>query len=256
MTGTEDTIGTHDGSFHCDEALGCYLLQNTEQFSNCRIVRTRDADALAKCAVVLDVGAEYDVAKLRFDHHQKGFSETFNDFKTKLSSAGLVYKHFGKEIVSKKIEKSVEDPVTNQLYLKMYKSFIEAVDGVDNGVFYFFSLSLSLSLSSKAFRLRINASKIKIEKSFSPAVSSLYAGRVLYIAVDKILVIFALSLSPLQRKLHHPSCLLLHSPLHYYFSSSDPPTLALSDSLSTADISPSPAHTEDTTSDTAISPSL
>jgi uncharacterized UPF0160 family protein len=134
MTGTEDTIGTHDGSFHCDEALGCYLLQNTEQFSNCRIVRTRDADALAKCAVVLDVGAEYDVAKLRFDHHQKGFSETFNDFKTKLSSAGLVYKHFGKEIVSKKIEKSVEDPVTNQLYLKMYKSFIEAVDGVDNGV--------------------------------------------------------------------------------------------------------------------------
>ena len=120
----------------------------------------------------------------------------------------------------------------------------------------FFLFSLSLSLSSKAFRLRINASKIKIEKSFSPAVSSLYAGRVLYIAVDKILVIFALSLSPLQRKLHHPSCLLLRSPLHYYFSSSDPPTLAVSDSLSTADISPSPAHTEDTTSDTAISPSL
>jgi len=136
MTGgtEEDTIGTHDGSFHCDEALGCYLLQNTQQFSNCRIVRTRDADLLAKCAVVLDVGAEYDFAKLRFDHHQKGFSETFNDFKTKLSSAGLVYKHFGKEIVSKKIEKSVEDPVTHQLYLKMYKSFIEAVDGVDNGV--------------------------------------------------------------------------------------------------------------------------
>jgi len=48
MTGTEDTIGTHDGSFHCDEALGCYLLQNTQQFSNCRIVRTRDADALAE----------------------------------------------------------------------------------------------------------------------------------------------------------------------------------------------------------------
>ncbi|CAL6376137.1 unnamed protein product [Bathycoccus prasinos] len=147
MTGTEDTIGTHDGSFHCDEALGS---PTAESFA--REMPT----ALAECAVVLDVGAEYDVAKLRFDHHQKGFSETFNDFKTKLSSAGLVYKHFGKEIVSKKIEKSVEDPVTNQLYLKMYKSFIEAVDGVDNGVFYFFSLSLSLSLSSKAFRLRIN----------------------------------------------------------------------------------------------------
>ena len=93
--------------------------------------------------------------------------------------------------------------------------------------FFLFSLSLSLSLSLPKLFVFASTSKIKIEKSFSPAVSSLYAGRVLYIAVDKILVIFALSLSPLQRKLRHPSCLLLRSPLHYYFSSSDPSTLTL-----------------------------
>jgi len=58
----EKTIGTHDGSFHCDEALGCYLLQNTRAFAGCKIVRTRDADALAKCGVVIDVGAEYDAS--------------------------------------------------------------------------------------------------------------------------------------------------------------------------------------------------
>ena len=135
--GEKTTIGTHDGSFHCDEALGCYLPQNTRAFAGCKIVRTRDADALAKCGVVIDVGAEYDASKLRFDHHQKGFEETFGYggfTRTKLSSAGLVYKHFGKEIVATKIEKSVDDPVTERLYLKMYKTFVEAVDGVDNGV--------------------------------------------------------------------------------------------------------------------------
>lgn len=42
---------------------------------------------------VLDVGGEYDPSRDRYDHHQKGFEEVFgHGFKTKLSSAGLVYK--------------------------------------------------------------------------------------------------------------------------------------------------------------------
>ena len=32
-------IGTHSGTFHCDEALGCYLLLQTKQFENAEIVR-------------------------------------------------------------------------------------------------------------------------------------------------------------------------------------------------------------------------
>jgi len=27
------TIGTHSGTFHCDEALGCWMLKQTEQFA-------------------------------------------------------------------------------------------------------------------------------------------------------------------------------------------------------------------------------
>lgn len=42
---------------------------------------------------VLDVGGVYDPSRDRYDHHQKGFEEVFgHGFKTKLSSAGLVYK--------------------------------------------------------------------------------------------------------------------------------------------------------------------
>lgn len=51
--------------------------------------------------VLIDVGGEYDPATCRYDHHQRGFEEVFgHGFVTKLSSAGLVYKHYGLEIVA------------------------------------------------------------------------------------------------------------------------------------------------------------
>ena len=88
------TIGTHSGSFHCDEALGCWLLQHTDRFKSATITRSRDPATLAALDVVIDVGGVYDEASLRFDHHQRGFEHDigFGGFKTKLSSAGLVYK--------------------------------------------------------------------------------------------------------------------------------------------------------------------
>ena len=36
------TIGTHSGTFHCDEALGCYLLSRTAEFKDAAIVRSRE----------------------------------------------------------------------------------------------------------------------------------------------------------------------------------------------------------------------
>lgn len=35
-------VGTHNGSFHCDEALGCFMIRLTNKFFNAEIVRTRD----------------------------------------------------------------------------------------------------------------------------------------------------------------------------------------------------------------------
>lgn len=35
-------VGTHNGSFHCDEALGCFMIRLTDKFSNSEIIRTRD----------------------------------------------------------------------------------------------------------------------------------------------------------------------------------------------------------------------
>ena len=41
-TATKKQVGTHNGSFHCDEALACFLLRLTTKFSGADIVRTRD----------------------------------------------------------------------------------------------------------------------------------------------------------------------------------------------------------------------
>lgn len=48
------TIGTHSGSFHCDEALGCWLLQHTDQFKDGQIVRSRDPEVLAQADIIID----------------------------------------------------------------------------------------------------------------------------------------------------------------------------------------------------------
>lgn len=128
-------IGTHSGTFHCDEALGCFLLQQCEQFKDCSIVRSRDPAVLADCDVVIDVGGVYEPDADRFDHHQRGFGEVFgHGFATKLSSAGLVYKHYGRQIIAAHMKLPADHADVETAYLQVYRNFIEAVDAVDNGV--------------------------------------------------------------------------------------------------------------------------
>ncbi|KAK0506106.1 metal-dependent protein hydrolase [Armillaria luteobubalina] len=135
VTHPPQVIGTHNGTFHCDEALAVFLLRQTSAYQGAELKRTRDPAVLDACDIVVDVGAIYDEAKQRFDHHQRGFSDVFgHGFATKLSSAGLVYKHFGKEVISNRTQVALDDPKIETLWLKMYEEFIEAIDGGDNGI--------------------------------------------------------------------------------------------------------------------------
>ena len=65
------TIGTHNGTFHCDEVLACYMLKLLPDYKDAAIVRTRDPALLKECDIVVDVGGEYDPATHRYDHHQR-----------------------------------------------------------------------------------------------------------------------------------------------------------------------------------------
>lgn len=224
MTSSTPTIGTHNGSFHCDEALGVALLRRTAAYADAKVVRSRNQEVLDKCDVVIDVGGVYDPATSRFDHHQKEFNDVFGHgkarkrksraqqataeavtrcafflslvlpfcrcrfqrlvlssfststfststststppkkltlgFNTRLSSAGLVYKHYGREVVAKLMAKFAaekaakeaggeatngdssiaiasppDDADVETVYLAVYKNFMEAVDAIDNGV--------------------------------------------------------------------------------------------------------------------------
>uniref|UniRef100_A0A2I3HJ97 MYG1 exonuclease n=1 Tax=Nomascus leucogenys TaxID=61853 RepID=A0A2I3HJ97_NOMLE len=133
-------IGTHNGTFHCDEALACALLRLLPEYRDAEIVRTRDPEKLASCDIVVDVGGEYDPRRHRYDHHQRSFTETMSSlspgkpWQTKLSSAGLIYLHFGHKLLAQLLGTSEEDSMVGTLYDKMYENFVEEVDAVDNGI--------------------------------------------------------------------------------------------------------------------------
>ena len=53
---------------------------------------------------------------------------------TKLSSAGLVYLHFGHRVIAQILNTQVDDAITNEIYDKVYENFIQEIDAIDNGI--------------------------------------------------------------------------------------------------------------------------
>ncbi|CAJ1006111.1 putative Uncharacterized protein family (UPF0160) [Leishmania naiffi] len=154
-------ICTHNGSFHCDEAMACGLLRHVPEYREAVILRTRDPKEIDACDIVVDVGAVYDADMNRYDHHQASFHGTMTTpkkmYKTRLSSAGLVYRHFGRQIIRQYVEAALQplspvretvlsmarwsesrtglsDAELDALEDALYANFVEEVDGIDNGV--------------------------------------------------------------------------------------------------------------------------
>lgn len=126
-------IGTHNGKFHCDEVLATSILTLISPFQDAVIVRSRDPTIWNKCNVLVDVGAVYDPKLHRYDHHQISFQDNFGlGFVTRLSSAGLIYKHFGREILQKACQ--VEEKHLDYVYKQIYQNFFEHIDAIDNGI--------------------------------------------------------------------------------------------------------------------------
>lgn len=134
-------IGTHNGTFHCDEVLGCYMLKQLPNYKDADIVRSRDKKILDDCDIVIDVGGVFDPSSDRYDHHQRDFAQSMNSLNpkykwtTKLSSAGLVYFHFGRDVLKEILAPKVLDiEIMDKIYSKIYEGFVEEVDAVDNGI--------------------------------------------------------------------------------------------------------------------------
>ncbi|XP_029450940.1 UPF0160 protein MYG1, mitochondrial [Rhinatrema bivittatum] len=174
-------IGTHNGTFHCDEVLACFLLQRLPQYQDAKIIRSRDPKVLAECDIVVDVGGEYDPLKHRYDHHQRSFAETMNSLRpekpwqTKLSSAGLIYLHFGSQILATILDTDEDDSRIPVLYNKLYESFVEEIDAIDNGISQWdgeprYAISTNLSARVSHLNPRWNDKEQDTEAGFKNAM--------------------------------------------------------------------------------------
>ena len=89
--------------------------------------------------MIVDVGAVYDATKHRYDHHQREFNGVLDGYQTKLSSAGLIYKHFGREIIQSVLHQmqstySTDETFLDICYQRVYEDFVEHIDAIDNGI--------------------------------------------------------------------------------------------------------------------------
>ncbi|KAF5891503.1 UPF0160 protein MYG1, mitochondrial, partial [Clarias magur] len=146
------------------------------------IVRTRDPVQLEKCDVVVDVGGVYDHQRHRYDHHQRSFEETFKSlcpekpWVTRLSSAGLVYLHFGRQVLSHLTHLAHDNKQLEVLYDKMYENFVEEVDAVDNGICQYdgearYTITTTLSTRVSHLNPWWNSESQDTEDGFKKAIS-------------------------------------------------------------------------------------
>lgn len=135
-------IGTHDGTFHCDEALAIFLLKLLPRYKDAVIIRSRDLNILDTCDIVVDVGTKYDHSICRYDHHMKDFNESLStiikepgcECTIKLSSAGLIYCHYGHEIIRHLAPANTKSNVIKIIFKNVYFKLIQEIDAIDNGV--------------------------------------------------------------------------------------------------------------------------
>jgi uncharacterized UPF0160 family protein len=116
-------IVTHNQGFHADDVFAYailkeYLSRKGETWS---LERTRDMEIIKQADVVFDVGEEYDPLRNRFDHHQRGRAGTRANG-IYYGAAGLVWKHFGRELCS-----------DNYVWESIDRGLFQELDAIDNG---------------------------------------------------------------------------------------------------------------------------
>lgn len=112
-------IAVHDGGFHTDDVFAVAILKMVCPDSE--VVRTRNVDRLKSADFRVDVGRRYGFDSGDFDHHQNDFAEK-RENGYPYASAGLIWKHFGRELVDEDVWKIIDEEI------------IQFVDAEDSGV--------------------------------------------------------------------------------------------------------------------------
>lgn len=114
-------VVTHSGSFQADEVFAIAVLKLIHG-DKMEVIRSRNLEVLSQADMRVDVGQKYDPETNDFDHHQTegaGSRESGIPY----SSAGLIWKHFGMQLVDN------EDQLR-----RLDDKIFQAIDADDNGV--------------------------------------------------------------------------------------------------------------------------
>ena len=113
-------IAVHSGSFHADDVFAVGILRLI--YPKLKVIRTRDPEELKKVDARIDVGGKYNPEKNDYDHHQReGAGERDNGIL--YASTGLIWKHFGKKLVSNDI-----------IWKNIDEKIIQYIDADDSGI--------------------------------------------------------------------------------------------------------------------------
>lgn len=138
-------IATHNGTFHADDVFGVAVLLLLNP--GAEIVRTRDSEAIAEVDFAVDVGGEWDAARGRFDHHQRGFAGARQNGVV-YASAGLVWEAFGTALVERMFglgDQLLAEAVAGDLDIELVQHLDRADTGASHGAPGLFGLSALVS---------------------------------------------------------------------------------------------------------------
>ena len=130
-------IATHSGSFHADDVFGVAVLATLHPGHE--IVRSRDPAVLAGADFLVDVGGEWDAARGRFDHLQRGFEGRRmreHGPAEGYASAGLVWNAFGQAHVlrvAQELGVSLAPEALARIARDVDDSLVRYLDLVDTG---------------------------------------------------------------------------------------------------------------------------
>lgn len=139
---TRKTLATHSGTFHADDVFGIAVLMGV--FPDYTLVRTRREERLAQADFVVDVGGEWDAARGRFDHHQRGFDGARPAREVDgasvpgvgYASAGLLWTAYGKDYVQTVAQSRgypLDDAEVARTVAAIDHALVQYLDLVDTG---------------------------------------------------------------------------------------------------------------------------
>ena len=132
---------THSGYFHADEVTAFSILCAADAGVAASFVRSRSAELIAQAALVFDVGGVYAPEQGRYDHHMPADRAPKRDDGHLYSSAGLIWRDFGRSALrnmadGSRIDGLKPDDVNaniEELWSRIDHGFIRQIDRVDTG---------------------------------------------------------------------------------------------------------------------------